>query len=65
MHLYTIKFNLKLSKLDLTEPTHVWHDSYLIIEKILFKRTSLSSVWAYVMVGTKTHLVVNSNVADK
>lgn len=65
MHLYTIKFNLKLGELDLTEPAHVSHDSYLIIEKILFKRTSLSSVLAYVMVGTKTHLVVNSNVADK
>ena len=37
--------SISLILLDLTEPAHVRHDSDLIIEKILFKRTSLSFVW--------------------
>lgn len=53
--------------LDLTEPVHAQHDSGLIIEKILLKRTGLPSVCRgnYVVVGTETHLIVNSNVADQ
>jgi len=38
-------FSSSLILLDLTEPVHVRHDSDLIIERIFFKRTSLSSVW--------------------
>jgi len=42
MHFLTITISLTL--LDLTEPSHVRHDSDLIIENILVKRISLSSV---------------------
>ena len=52
--------------LDFTEPVHVRHDSDLIIEKRFSSSEPAYPLYgAYTVVGTKTHLVVNSNVADR
>ena len=55
--------SISLIRLDLTEPAHVRHDSDRIIDSLQVK-PAYPLYGAYTVVGTKTRLIINSNVVD-